>query len=152
LRHADRLFDRLSERRLGFARRHDGFFSAQIAAGDISQDDIWLIRASGSLVGYVIAGERDSLMSVTDVLVHDGVDAAEAVAAVAHEMKTQFIRVRVDHDRVAASLLRIGFPSVRDQWGVFMVKSLTPTISDDEALKLLGLGDHRFLISFLDIT
>lgn len=148
----DELFDRLSRDYLGFARRHPAFIAMMVAAGDIGPKDIWLIRREGHLVGYALARRVDTVLSVYSLLLETGVDAAEAVAAIADEMNVLFMRVRVDHERVGENLRGAGYPPIRDRWGVFMIKSLVPELSLDAARSSLGIGSERFLISQIDIT
>jgi GNAT superfamily N-acetyltransferase len=148
----DRLFNRISKNHLGFARRPPSFIATKVAADDIGRKDVWLVWKNGDLVGYALARRVDTVLSVYSLLLEAGVEAAEAVAAIANKVNVSFLRVRVDHEHVAASLRRAGYPPVRERWGVFMIKSLLPQVSPDAAFRLLGIGSERFLISQIDLT
>jgi hypothetical protein len=37
-------------------------------------------------------------------------------------------------------------------WDGFMIKSLVPEVSIEDARQLFGIGTDRFLISWLDVT
>jgi ribosomal protein S18 acetylase RimI-like enzyme len=51
----DNFFTRVAAGYLGFAYRHPGFLAMMAATGDLSADDLWILRADASLVGYAVA-------------------------------------------------------------------------------------------------
>lgn len=148
----DSLFNQISKQYLGFSRRHSPFIAMMVAADDIGAKDIWIIQRGDQPVGYALAKQIDTVLSVYSILLKTGVEAAEAIAAIASQTNVTFVRVRVDHKRVATNLQKAGYPPVRDQWGVFMIKSLVPEVSSVAASRLLGIGSEKFLISQIDIT
>ena len=148
----DSMFATISENNLGFTRRPPSFIAAMVAANDIDPLDIWLIWREDDLVGYALARRVDTVLSVYSLLLETGVKAAEAVAAIANRIEVVFVRVRVDHESVAASLHQAGYPPVRERWGAFMVKSLIENVPEANVCQMLGIGSDRFLISQIDIT
>jgi len=79
-------------------------------------------------------------------------DAALAVKSIARVENVSYIQVCVKHPAVAKSLRLAGFTGEQPDWGVLMIKPLTPDITADDARRLFGIGAERFLISWLDTT
>jgi len=148
----DDLFQRVAAGQLGFARRHRSFIPGLVAVGDVSADQVWLLWSDGKLVGYALAGLSDSVLTVNYLLLAAEVDAATAVSALARDLDVTYLRVRVDHDSVAASLRQAGYAAHRPAWSVFMVKPLIPGVTTADARRLCGVGTERFLISLIDVT
>lgn len=149
---ADALFQKVAAGKLGFARRQEAFMPIMMATGELGQGEVWLLWQDHELVGYALAGVTNSVLSVGSLLLAEGVDAGAAIAALAQDDMIAYFKVRVDHPSVAASLQRAGYPEALPDWGVFMIKPLTPAVSIAAARRLLGIGTEQFLISRIDIT
>lgn len=149
---ADSLFQKVAVGNLGFARRDKSFFSMMVATGEIAEGEIRLLWDGNELVGYALAGVSESVLSVSSLLLAEGVDAGAAISALAQDKTISHIRVRVDHQSIATSLQRTGYSRVVPDWGTFMIKSLTPEVSSDDACHLFGIGTERFMISRIDVT
>jgi hypothetical protein len=92
------------------------------------------------------------VLTVSDLLLTEGVDAADAVAALARELTITYLKVRVNRPSEAASLRQAGYPSPRPDWSTFMIKPLTPDVTADDARRLFGIGTEQCLISSIDVT
>jgi hypothetical protein len=157
---ADEFFQRIASGYLGFARRSPGFISALTATGDLHEEEFWLLWDGSELAGYAVANVSGSILSVYNLLLAKEVEAWEAVATWfggAHPDQGEavplaYVRVRIDHPSVAASLQRAGYPLPQPDWSVFMLKPLVPEVSLEAACRLLGIGTDRFLMSYFDIT
>jgi GNAT superfamily N-acetyltransferase len=149
---ADDLFQRLAAGRLGFARRHMPFLPALVEIGDVGVNEVWLLWEGGELAGYALARVSESVLTVSDLLLREGLEAAAAVAALARQTYAPYVRVSVNRPSEVASLRRAGYGIADPTWGTFMVKPLTPDVTVDEARGLFGIGTERFLLSWMDIT
>ena len=149
---ADAFFPLAAAGGLGFARRHAGFIAMMAAIGDVQPDDVWLIWDGREMVGYAMAKMVESALTVGDLLLLQGVDAAQAVAALVQALQPAYVRVRIHRPSVAASLRRAGYPAERPDWSTFMVKPLAPDVTTDDARRLFAVGTERFLISSIDVT
>jgi hypothetical protein len=103
-------------------------------------------------VGYALARVNKSVLSISSMLLPNGTDATEAVAAVANELKATYVKVKVSRPVDIASLRQAGYQIAHPTWGAFMLKPLTPQVDVENARRLFGIGTDRFLISWLDIT
>jgi ribosomal protein S18 acetylase RimI-like enzyme len=148
----DELFQRAATGHLGFAHRHRSFIPMLVATGDLSADQVWLLWDDDEAVGYALATASESVLSVRNLLLMQGVDAACAVAALARDLDVAYLRVQVDQVSVAASLSQAGYPPTRPTWGVFMIKPLIPAVTAEDARRLWGVGTERFLFSSIDVT
>lgn len=149
---ADRLFEQIARGRLGFARRHTPFFPFLHARSYLSADDLWLFRRGGEAVGYAVAGQRNGLLRVRNLLLAAGVDAAEAAACLAHSAGARYSEVRLDAADHAAAFAQAGFQVTEQSWGTFMAKPLTADATLAEFRQGYGLDDGRFLSSYMDMT
>ncbi len=149
---ADSLFQKVAAGNLGFARRHKSFIPMMVATGDIGESEVWLLWDDNELIGYALAGVSESVLSVSSLLLAEGVDAGAAISALAQDETISYLRVRVDYRPIATSLQRAGYPQELPDWGTFMIKSLTPDASIDNARRLFGIGTERFMISRIDVT
>jgi GNAT superfamily N-acetyltransferase len=152
LKLADQLFQKVAAGRLGFARRHSSFIPMLVATGDVGAGEVWLLWEEDELVGYALATVSEFILTVKSLLLIDGVDAADAVSALGQALSITYLRVRVDHPSVAASLQRAGYPPALPDWDTFMIKPLIPAVTTADARRLLGVGTERFLISSIDLT
>lgn len=148
----DNIFQRAAAGHLGFARRHKSFIPMMVATGDVGADEVWLLWNDDELIGYALAKVTESVLRVDNLLLVEGVGAATAVAALAHDPSVPYLQVRVDHPSVAASLRQAGYPLERPNWSTFMVKPLIPEVTPVDARRLVGIGTERFLISPIDVT
>ncbi len=149
---ADDLFQQVAAGHLGFARRHKSFIPMLVATGDVGADEVWLLWNDSELVGYVLAKVSESVLSVDNLLLTEGVDAASAVSAVARDLHASYFQVRVDHPSIAKSLRQAGYLTERSNWSTFMIKPLIPEVTIEDACRLFGIGTEQFLISPIDVT
>ena len=143
------LFNDLALSYLGFARRHTPFAPLR---DKVNPADLWVIWDNAAPCGYLFARQEGTLLRITVELLGEGVDAAEAVAAVASSLKSAYVQVTLSRPADVASLRRAGWQVAYPNWTAFMVKPLAPDVSADDARRLFGIGTDRFLISWLDVT
>ena len=144
----EKLFGDIALEYLGFAWRHTPF--ARLRLVDLS--DLWILQENGHPIGYAIVHTDQSMLKISDLTLKLGADAAEAVAAVTAKLKSSYVQVKITRPIEIASLRRAGYHVAHPTWGAFMVKSLTPDVTVDDAHRLFGIGTDRFLISWLDVT
>lgn len=149
---ADHLFEQLSWGRLGFARRHTPFFSFLHARRYLNANDLWLFQREGEAAGYAVAGQHSGLLRVRNLLLAEGVNAAEATASLAQSTGARYIEVRLDDAGHAADFAQAGFHLTGQSPGALMVKSLVAGATLAEFRHSYGLDDGRFLSSYLDMT
>ena len=145
----EKVFEDVAGEYLGFAWRHKPFARLR---DRVSLEDVWMLWENDRPVGYALAHSNKTLLDVSSVLLVDGVDVAEAVAAVVAEVKTTYVKVKVSRPVEMSSLKRAGFRVAHPTWGAFMIKPLVPEVTVEDARRLFGIGTDRFLISWLDIT
>ena len=134
---------------LGYARRHTPF---AVLRDKVSLEDLWVLRKNKHEVGYAIAHQDKDMLNISSVLVGDGVDLAEAVAAVVNEQRSRYVKVAASRPVEIASLRSAGYLVAHPAWSAFMMKPLIPDVKVENARQLFGIGTDRFLISWLDIT
>ncbi|OGO31156.1 MAG: hypothetical protein A2Z16_07325 [Chloroflexi bacterium RBG_16_54_18] len=149
---ADTFYQGAAAGRLGFARRSRDYLAMTAATGDISAADVWLLWHGDELAGYALATISENILSVNSLLLNGGVEAWEAVAAIAKDRGVIYARARGDHPSVEAGLQSGGFPACLPGWASIMIKPLAPEFSLEQARRLLGVGTERFLISYIDVT
>jgi len=149
---ADRFYQKTAAGYLGFARRSRNFLAMMVATGDLSEGEVWLLWHGEDLVGTAMASISKPILTVNNLLLAEGMDACQAVAAIAKGRDVRYARIRVDHGSVAAGLGAGGYPSIQPDWSTFMVKPLRPEDTVEELRRLLGIGTERFLISYIDVT
>jgi len=133
---------------LGFAWRYTPFDRLR----RVSLADIWILRENHQVVGYAFAHADQTLLAVSNLVLQPGTDAAEALAAIAAELKSNYIQVKISRPVEIASLRRAGYHVAHPSWDAFMVKPLVPEVTVEDAQRLFGIGTDRFLISWLDVT
>ncbi len=143
------LFENFARDYLGFARRHTPFARLR---DNVSLEDIWILWKNEQPVGYALAHVDKAMLKITNLLLRYGIDATEAIAAVVARVKTAYVQVRISRPSEIASLQRAGYQIAHPNWNAFMVKSLTPQVTVDDARFLFGIGTDQFLISWLDVT
>lgn len=133
---------------LGFAWRHTQFAGLRV----VDPTDVWIFTENGRCVGYAIASSDATMLRVSNVLLRQGVDAAEAIAAIAAQLRSDYVRIDVTRPVDIASLRRAGYQVVHPTLSGFLIKPLTPDVTRDDARLLFEIGTDRFLISWLDVT
>ena len=144
----EQVFNEIAPSYLGFAWRHTPFASLR----NVSLGDIWILMENNHRVGYAIAHVDDGMLSISNLLLRPDIDAAEAVAAIAAELKSAYVQVSTSRPSEMASLKGAGYHVANPTWGGFMIKSLVPGVTVEEARHLFEIGTDRFLISWLDVT
>jgi GNAT superfamily N-acetyltransferase len=149
---ADRLFEQMARGWLGFARRHTPFFPFLHARSYLSAGDVWLLWRGEEAVGYAVAAAGNGLLRVRNLLLAQGVDAAEAAASLAQATGAPYLQARLDAPGHVAAFRQAGFQIAGPSWAAFMVKPLAADASVAEFRRRYGLEDGRFLVSFMDVT
>jgi predicted acetyltransferase len=145
----EQIYQTQAKNYLGFACRHHPFMRLR---DKVSLEELWIIWENDTPIGYAIAHMEKPVLRISNLMLSHDVDTAEAVAAVASQLKTQYVRVTASRPMEIASLRRAGYQVAHPDWGAFMVKSLSNEVSVKDARRLLGIGSDRFLISWLDTT
>lgn len=143
------VFDQVGRDYLGFAVRHRPYARLRDKVG---LEDIWMLWENNRAVGYALAREDKTVLNISNLLLCNGVDATEAIAALASQVKTNYVKVKISRPSEITSLCTAGYHVAHPDWGAFMIKPLTPDVTVEDARRLLGIGTDRFLISWLDIT
>ena len=133
---------------LGFAWRHTPF--DRLRRVDLS--DIWILWENNSVVGYAFAHKDKVMLTISNFVLRFGIDAAEAIAAVSAELKSSYVQVKASRPVEITSLRHAGYHVAHPTWSGFMIKSLVPEMSIDDARRCFGIGTDQFLISWLDVT
>ncbi|MBW7881384.1 MAG: GNAT family N-acetyltransferase [Caldilineaceae bacterium] len=149
---ADELFHQAAAGWLGFAWRHASFLPMLVATGELGAGSVWLVWQRNRAVGYILADAAPPLLTVHNILLVEETDAGAALAALAHELDTPYLQVRVDQPPMADSLRSALCPAEWASWSTFMVKPLTPEVTVEDARRLFGVDAQRFLCSAFDIT
>lgn len=144
----EQLFEKIAVGYLGFAWRHTPFSRLR----KINLEDIWIILENNQPVGYALTERDETMLSISNLSLQVGIDAVEATAAIAAELKSAFIQVRISRPVERASFQRAGYYVAHPSWSSFMLKPLLPGVTADDARRLFGIGSDRFLISWLDVT
>jgi hypothetical protein len=118
----------------------------------VSVEEVWLLWRAEAVVGYALTHVTGAVLTIRAVLVLDGHDPGDAVAALLPYTAAEYVQVQVDGPGEATSLMRIGFPPAQTDWGTFMIKPLTPELTLDDARRMLAVDTERFLFSMLDVT
>jgi hypothetical protein len=92
------------------------------------------------------------MLAISDLLLQPGIDAAEAIAAVAAELKSTYVQIKISRPVDMASLRRAGYYVAHPTSSGLMIKPLVPEVTFEDARQLFGIGTDRFLISWLDVT
>jgi GNAT superfamily N-acetyltransferase len=149
---ADRLFAQIAHGHLGFARRHTPFFPFLHTRSYLNANDLWLFQREGEAAGYAVASQHNGLLRMRNLLLAEGVNAAEATASLAQCTGARYIEVRLDAAVHTAAFAQTGFQLTGQSWGAFMVKPLAADATLAEFRHSYGLDDGRFLSSYLDMT
>jgi predicted acetyltransferase len=144
----EHIFMDVAKNYLGFAWRHTPFAPLR----RVALSDIWILRENTRLVGYAFASADQTMLTITNLVLQPGIDAAEAISAVAAQLKSAYVQVKASRPIEIASLQRRGYHLTHPTWDSFMVKPLVPEVTFADAQRLFGIGTDRFLISWLDTT
>jgi GNAT superfamily N-acetyltransferase len=133
---------------LGFAWRYTPFERLR----RISLTDIWILRENSRVVGYALTRADQAMLTISNLVLQQGIDASEAVAAVAAELNSAYVQVKVSRPIEMTSLRGARYHVAHPTWDSFMIKPLIPEVTLEDARELFGMGTDRFLISWLDVT
>jgi len=145
----DKIFGKIACLYLGYAWRH---FPFALLRDKVELGDVWMLWENTRPVGYALAHKNKSILNISSLLLLRDIDVTEAVAAVVNEIKTPYVKVKINRPVEIASLRNAGYQVTQPTWGAFMLKSLLPDVNVDDARRLFGIGTDRFLLSWLDIT
>lgn len=145
----EQTFANIANDYVGFAWRHTPFARLRRV---VKLEDIWTLEANNRIVGYALAHTNETMVNISDLALQRGIDAAEAVGAMAAAIKSAYIQVKASRPDEISSLREVGFHVAHPNWEGFMVKPLTEEASFEDARRLFGIGTDRFLISWLDVT
>lgn len=144
----ERVFKDIASGYLGFAWRHTPFLRLR----NVNLKDIWILLENNHPIGYAIAHADDTMLTISNLVLQQGIDAAEACAAVAAELKSAYVKVVISRSWEMTSLRRAGYHVAHPTWEGFMIKPLVPKVTIEDARRLYGIGTDRFLVSWLDVT
>jgi GNAT superfamily N-acetyltransferase len=144
----ERIFPSVAGDYLGFAWRHSPFAGLRL----VDPADIWIMTENHDSVGYAITRADATVLRVSNLLLRQGVDAAEAIAALAAKLRSAYVQVEVSRPVEIAGLRRAGYQVAHPTRRGFLVKPLVPEVTHDDARHLFGIGTDRFLISWLDVA
>jgi GNAT superfamily N-acetyltransferase len=145
----DNLFAQVAGEYLGFAWRFTPFTPIR---EKVSLEDVWILWQNARPAGYALAHQKRTLLHISSLCLSIEISIVEAIAAVASQVKSDYVRVDASRPVEFESLLQAGWRVARPSWSAFMVKSLVPVLSVEGARHLFGIGTDRFLISWLDMT
>ena len=123
-----------------------------IEAGDLDIREVWWIERNGERVGYLLARRAENILHVRDALLDDSVSIDDALFTLAKTCETTYVEATVYRARDIERLKRAGYYLATPDWSVFMMKTLSPEASLNEARARFGFETERFLISPLDVT
>lgn len=144
----EKIYQDIAKDYLGFAWRHTPFARLRL----VNLADIWILRENNRAVGYAFTATDQTMLTISNLVVQKGVDVAEAVAAVAAQLKSAYVQVKVSRPIEISSLRQAGYHVAYPNWGGFMLKPLVREVTAEDARQLFGIGTDRFLISWLDVT
>jgi GNAT superfamily N-acetyltransferase len=144
----EKVFQNVAADYLGFAWRHTPFARLR----NLPLGDVWILQDNGRPVGYALTQANKTILTISDLPLKNGIDAAEAIAAVAAKLKSDYVQAKIGRPRDIASLRAAGYRVAHPNWNAFMIKPLIPEVTIEDARRLFGIGTDRFLISWLDVT
>jgi GNAT superfamily N-acetyltransferase len=145
----EEVFKKVARDYLGFAWRYTPFIHMR---DKLDLDDIWILWKNEKPIGYALTRIDKSILNIHNLLLQAGVDATEAVAAVAARQKASYVQVKISRPIDIARLQRASYRIAHPDWEAFMVKPLVADLTVEDARRLFGIGTDRFLISWLDVT
>jgi GNAT superfamily N-acetyltransferase len=144
----EQIYQNIAKEYLGFAWRHTPFARLRL----VNLVDIWILSENSRLVGYVFARVDSTMLTISNLVLHQGIDTAEAIAAIASELKSAYVQVKLSRPVEVSSLRQAGYHVAHPTWGGFMIKPLVPEVTAEDARRLFGVGTDLFMISWLDVT
>lgn len=144
----EELYSDIAQDYLGFAWRHSPFARLR----RVSLTDIWTLWKYSKPVGYALVSANPTMLTITNLALKPGTDAAEAIAAISSEVKSVHVQAKISRPVEIQSLRNAGYLVAHPSWDAFMVKPLVPEVTVDDARRLFGIGTDRFMISWLDVT
>ena len=96
----EQIFMNIAKDYLGFAWRHTPFERLR----RVSLTDIWILRENNRLVGYALTRPDQTMLTISNLALLQGIDAAEAVAAIAAELNSAYVQVKVSRPVEMTSL------------------------------------------------
>lgn len=145
----ERVFQNVSSNYLGYAWRHTPFAPLR---DKVNLEDMWVVWQNNSPVGYAHTHANRTMLNISSLLLYEGIDVTEAIAAVVAELKTLYVKVKVSRPVDIVCLQRSGFKVAHPTQCAYMIKPLASGVSIEKARTLFGIGTDRFLISWLDIV
>lgn len=146
--YVEQIYQDIAQDYLGFAWRHIPFSRLR----RVNLTDIWIFRENSKIAGYALTKVEQSIFTISNLVLRQGIDAAEAAAAVVTNCKADYVQVRISRPAEMTSFKRAGYHVAHPNWDGFMVKPLVPEVTNEDARQLFGIGTDRFLISWLDVT
>jgi len=144
----EHIFTDIAKHYLGFAWRHTPFARLR----RVALTDIWILRENTRIVGYTFASADQTMLTISNLVLQPGIDAVEAISAVAAQLKSAYVQVKASRPVELTSLQRAGYHLAHPTWDSFLVKPLVSEVTIEDAQRLFGIGTDRFLISWLDTT
>jgi GNAT superfamily N-acetyltransferase len=145
----EKLFERIAGDYLAFSWRHTPFFRLR---DKVALEDVWILWMNELPVGYAFAKTDKIILNISCLLLANGINAGEAVAAVVANIRTEYVWVKISRPIDISNLRRAGYKVANPNWDAFMMKPLIKNNSIDDARRLFGFGTDKFLISWLDET
>lgn len=88
---AEQIYQNIAKDYLGFAWRHTPFARLRL----VNLADIWILSENSRLIGYAFARVDSTMLAISNLVLQQGIDAAEAIAAVAAELKSGYVQVKL---------------------------------------------------------
>lgn len=145
----ERIFQDVSSNYLGHAWRHTPFAPLR---DKTNLEDMWVLWQNNSPVGYAHTYANKTMLNINNLLLYEGIDVTEAVAAVVAELKTLYVKVKVNRPVDILGLQCSGYKVAHPTPCAYMIKPLVTGMSIEEARTLFGIGTDRFLISWFDFV
>jgi hypothetical protein len=143
----EQIFEKVAADYLGFAWGYSPFARLQDA---ICLDNVWIIWQNERPIGFALVRKKPTLLEIYDLVFQMGIDVTEAVAALAAEIKAEYVQIKVSRPGDMAKLQNAGWRFAHPDWSSFMVKSLVDGVPVDTARQLFGIGTDKFLIPWLN--
>ncbi len=144
----EQIYSDIAKNYLGFAWRYTPFERLR----RINLSDIWILKKNNAVVGYALTITGLNVLKISNLVLQQEIDTAEALAALAAELRSGYVQVTISRPSETMSLKRAGYYVANPNWAGFMIKPLQPDIAMEDAVQLFGIGTDRFLISWLDVT
>ncbi len=138
--------------RLGFTQRPHGFIQGALAAGDLSWEELFVVRRDSEPVGYAVAGRRRGYVCVRELQALPGIERVDLLMAMRRAFQSPVLYQYAIAQNDLDSLCRAGFQQTAAGWGTLMVKNLGASTDRREVKALLGLSSGLFTFGGLDAT